>query len=42
VTRNPDFKGTPLLDVEYLTNNTKYTHVYYRPLLENGMWPIEL
>jgi len=26
VTHNPDFKGTPLFDVEYLRNNTRHTH----------------
>jgi len=25
---NPEFKGMPLFDVEYLENNTRYRHIY--------------
>jgi len=27
---NPDFKGTPLVDVEYIRNKNRWTHGYYR------------
>jgi len=44
MTVNPDFQGMPLFEVEYLRNGTRYTctHVYYSPLIESDMWPIEL
>ena len=42
MTPNPNFKGTSLFDVEYLRNDTRYTHGYYRPLIQSNMWPIEL
>jgi len=35
VTSNSDFKGTPLFDAEYLRNNIRETHGYYRPLIES-------
>jgi len=41
MTPNPDFMGTPLSDVEYLRNDTRYSCVYCRPLKESDMWPIE-
>jgi len=39
---NPNFKGTPLFDVEYLRNDTRQTHGYYTALIESVMWPIKL
>jgi len=30
MTPDPDFKDTPSFDVEYLRNDTRYTHGYYR------------
>jgi len=39
---NPDFKGTPLFDVEYLTNDTGYTRDYYIPLTERDNVTVEL
>jgi len=30
---NPDFKGTPSFDIEYLRNNTRQTHGYNSGLL---------
>jgi len=32
---NPDFNSTLLFNVEYLRNDTRYTHGYYRPLIES-------
>jgi len=32
--RKPDFKGTPLFNVEYLKNDMRSTHGYYRQLTE--------
>jgi len=39
MTSNPYFKGTSLFDAEYLRNDTRYTHGYYRPLIRSDMWP---
>ena len=30
VTTDPDFKATTFLDIEYLRNDTRYSHSYYR------------
>ena len=38
----PDFNGMPLFNVEYLRNNMRQTHDYYRALTESDMWPTEL
>jgi len=29
MTVNPDFKDTPLFDIEYLRNDARYIHGYY-------------
>ena len=42
VTPDPDVKGTPLFDVEYLGKDARQMHGQYRPLIESDMWPIEL
>jgi len=44
ITFNADFKGTPLLDVEYLITiqDWRLTQAYYRPVTESDMWPTEL
>ena len=43
MTVSPDFKGTPSFDVEYLKNNTRWTHCWSRLLIESDIWrPIEL
>ena len=42
MTHYPDFKDTPLFDVEYLGNDTRQTHGYCRPLIERDLWPSEL
>jgi len=41
MTVNPNFKVTPLFDVEYIGTDTRRTH-YYRPLKESDVWPTEL
>jgi len=33
----PDFKVTTFIDIEYLRNNTRYSHSYYRTLVESHM-----
>ena len=42
MTYNPNFKDVPLLDAEYLRNNTREPRGYSRPLTESDEWPIEL
>jgi len=42
MTPNPDFKGMPIFNVEYLRNDTRQILGYYIPLLESDMWSIEL
>jgi len=32
MTPNPDLKGTPLFDVEYLRNTARYSYNSYKPL----------
>jgi len=34
LTSDPDFKVTTLLDIEYLRNDTRYSHSYYRTSIE--------
>ena len=46
MTINPDFKGTPLFDIEYLRNDTRQTRGYCKQLIESGrlcvaQFPIE-
>jgi len=31
----------PLFIVEYLRNDTRETHGYYRPLIESDMWSVD-
>jgi len=40
MTINQYFKGTPLLDVDYIGNDIRQTRGYCRPLIISNIWPI--
>jgi len=45
MTSNPDLKGMPIFEIEYLRNGSRQIHSNYRQLIESDMWhmwPIEL
>jgi len=40
VTSDPDFKVTTFFNVEYLRNDTRYSHSYYRTLIGNQSYAL--
>jgi len=42
MTPNPDFKDTPLSDVEYFRHDKHVATIYRLQLIESDVWPIEL